>query len=224
MLLQDLRERVAANGRKLVEWGLTTGSFGNLSAFDPASGLMAISPSGMDYGEVEPEDVVVVDLDGNQVEGARKPSSELALHLIFYRNRPDVTGVVHTHSTYATTMACLRKPLRPIHYLAAYGGGKVKCIPYYPFGSEKLAQAAYQGMGKDKNAVLLGGHGLVTVGEDLEFAMEAARQLEFLAQLCYAAHVTGGGMTLRKKALAHAIAEVKRYGKGTITESESERT
>lgn len=94
MLLQSLREGVAANGRKLVEWGLTTGSFGNLSAFDPQSGLVAISPSGMDYNEITAEDVVVVDLQGNRVEGERNPSSELALHLIFYQNRPGVNHII----------------------------------------------------------------------------------------------------------------------------------
>lgn len=214
MLLQSLREGVAANGRKLVEWGLTTGSFGNLSAFDPQSGLVAISPSGMDYNEITAEDVVVVDLQGSRVEGERNPSSELALHLIFYQNRPGVTGVVHTHSTYAATMACLRRPLRPIHYLAAYGGGKVKCIPYYPFGSERLAQAAYKGMRANRNAVLLGGHGLVTVGRDLEFAMEAARQLELLAQLCYNARVVSGGVSLSKKELKFAIQALNSYGNG----------
>lgn len=213
MLLQSLREGVVDNGRKLVEWNLTTGSFGNLSAFDPSSGLIAISPSGLDYGVVTPQDVVVVDLQGNKVEGEREPSSELALHLVFYRDRPGVTGVVHTHSVYATTMACLRQPLRPIHYLAAYGGGRVKCIPYYPFGSQELAQAAYEGMGKDKNALLLGGHGLLAVGEDLAAAMETARQMEFLAQLCYNAQVAQGGVSLTKRELKHAIEGIKTYKK-----------
>ena len=105
MLLQDQREQVVEYGKKLVTTGLTDGTFGNLSVFDRESGLMAISPSGMDYFATTPEDVVVADLEGKVVEGKRKPSSELDLHRLFYRRRKDVNGVVHTHSTYATAWA-----------------------------------------------------------------------------------------------------------------------
>ena len=102
MLLQEQREQVVEYGKRLVTTGLTDGTFGNLSIFDRESGLMAISPSGMDYFATTPEDVVVADLEGKVVEGKRKPSSELDLHRLFYRRRQDVNGVVHTHSTFAT--------------------------------------------------------------------------------------------------------------------------
>lgn len=133
MLLQSQREQVVEYGKKLLSCGLTEGTFGNVSVFDRQSGWMAISPSGMDYDQTRPEDVVVTDLDGNVVEGCRKPSSELDLHRLFYQRRDDVNAVVHTHSTFATVLSCLRWPIEPIHYLVAYSGRQVPCIPYYPF-------------------------------------------------------------------------------------------
>ena len=152
MLLREQREQVVEYGKRLVTTGLTDGTFGNLSVLDRASGLMAISPSGMDYFATTPEDVVVTDLEGKVVEGKRKPSSELDLHRLFYQRRQDVNGVVHTHSTFATVLSCLRWSIEPVHYLVAYSGRRVPCIPYYPFGSLELAEAAWAGMGERYNA------------------------------------------------------------------------
>lgn len=211
MLLQEAREQVAHYGREMLRRGLTTGSFGNLSCYVPETKVMVISPSGMDYDRIGPQDVPVVTMDGVVLDGKRKPSSEADLHRVFYQNCPDVGAVVHTHSTYATLMACLGKPLEPIHYLIAYAGTmEVPCIPYYPFGTMELAQAACRAMGQGK-ALLLGGHGLVCVGPDLNYAMDAAQQLEFLAQLCYHAHLAGGGIKLTEAQLQGAFDAVGRY-------------
>lgn len=127
--------------------------------FDRTQNLVAISPSGMDYFRTNPEDVVVLTPEGTLVDGCRKPSSEYDLHRLFYLGRPDVDAVVHTHSTFATVLSCLRWSIEPIHYLVAYSGRDVPCIPYYPFGSLELAQAAYAAMGTEHNACLLGSHG-----------------------------------------------------------------
>lgn len=211
MLLLQAREQVAHYGRELLRRGLTTGSFGNLSVYVPEAKVIVISPSGMDYDKIDPQDVSVVTMDGVVLDGARKPSSELALHRVFYLNRPEVGAVVHTHSTYATLMACLGLPLEPIHYLIAYAGAmEVPCISYYPFGTQELAKAALEGMG-DGRALLLGGHGLVCTGPNLSFAMDAAEQLEFLAQLCYRARLAGGGIKLTKEQLAGAFQAVAGY-------------
>ena len=211
MLLFQAREQVSHFGREMLRRGLTTGSFGNLSVYVPETKVMVISPSGVDYDHIYPQDVSVVTMDGVVLDGQRKPSSESDLHRIFYQNDPTVGAVVHTHSTYATLMACLGKPLEPIHYLIAYAGAmEVPCIPYYPFGTEELAQAAYEGMGKAR-AVLLGGHGLVCVGPTLAYAMDAAQQLEFVAELCYRALVAGGGVKLTDKQLESAFEAVKTY-------------
>ena len=211
MLLREQRELVVEYGKKLVTAGLTDGTFGNLSVFDRASGLMAISPSGMDYFLTTPEDVVVADLEGKVVEGARKPSSELDLHRLFYQRRGDVDGVVHTHSTFATVLSCLRWPIRPVHYLVAYAGRQVPCIPYYPFGSLELAEAAWAGMGEDYNACLLGNHGLLAVGGSLPFAFDAAQQLEFLAKVYYYTKLAGGGVELTPEELEGVLGKFQGY-------------
>ncbi len=219
MLLLDAREQVSHYGRELLRRGLTTSSFGNLSVYVPEAKVMVISPSGLEYDKISPQDVSVVTMDGVVLDGERKPSSEIDLHRVFYQHDPDIGAVVHTHSTYATLMACLGLPLEPIHYLIAYAGTmEVPCIPYYPFGTKELAQAAYAAMGKGR-AVLLGGHGLVCIGPDLPFAMDVAEQLEFLAQLCYRAHAVGGGVKLTAKQLESAFEAVKSYHSSTERKS-----
>src|SRR6056297_4348524 len=109
MLLKKERELVAEYGRKLIETGLTTGTGGNISIYNEKEGLMAIKPSGIEYFKIKAEDVVIMDLSGNKVEGDKKPSSEYNMHRIFYQNRGDVRAVVHTHSTYSTTISCLNE-------------------------------------------------------------------------------------------------------------------
>lgn len=212
MLLLEAREQVVHYGKELVRRGLAAGSFGNVSMYIPEGKVLVISPSGMEYERVTPADVVVLTTDGVQLGGDKKPSSEIELHRAFYRTRPDVLAVVHTHSPYATTMACMGRPLRPLHYAAGYAGGEVPCIPYVPFGTRELAEAAVQGMGKERNAVLLGGHGLVAVGPDLSFAMDVAEQIEFLAQICWRCEVAGGGIPLSDAHLAQAAEALKGYG------------
>lgn len=212
MLLLEAREQVVHYGKELVRRGLAAGSFGNVSMYIPEGKVLVISPSGMEYERVTPADVVVLTTDGVQLGGDKKPSSEIELHRAFYRTRPDVLAVVHTHSPYATTMACMGRPLRPLHYAAGYAGGEVPCIPYVPFGTRELAEAAVQGMGKERNAVLLGGHGLVAVGPDLSFAMDVAEQMEFLAQICWRCEVAGGGIPLSDAHLAQAAEALKGYG------------
>lgn len=210
MLLQEQREAVVHFGHELLRRGLTVGTFGNLSLYVPEAKLMVISPSGLDYESTKAEDVAVVTMDGVQLDGDRKPSSEVDLHRVFYQNRPDVRAVVHTHSTYATVMACLGLPLEPIHYLIAYAGKDVPCIPYYPFGSKELADAALEGMG-ERNALLLGNHGLLCVGPTLSYAMDAAEQLEFLSQLCYRARLLGGGVKLSEEQLDGVLGAFGHY-------------
>ena len=211
MLLQEQREQVVEYGKKLVTTGLTDGTFGNLSVFDRESGLMAISPSGMDYFATTPEDVVVADLEGKVVEGKRKPSSELDLHRLFYRRRKDVNGVVHTHSPFATILSCLRWPIPPIHYLVAYSGREVPCIPYYPFGSLELAEAARDALAEDVNVCLLGNHGLLAAGGSLSFAFDAAQQIEFLAKVYYHTRQAGGGVPLTPAELEGVLGKFQHY-------------
>ena len=211
MLMQEERELVVEYGKKMSAARLSTGTSGNISIYNAEKGLVALSPSGMDYFSTTPEDVVILDLDGKVVDGSRKPSSELDLHRLFYQRRPDVNGVVHTHSTFATVLACLGWAIEPVHYLVAYSGTSVPCIPYYPFGSLELAEAAWDAMKDTYNACLLGNHGLLAVGGSLSFAFDAAQQLEFLSKVYYHTRLAGGGVMLTDAQLQAVLGKFQSY-------------
>lgn len=182
MLLQKEREQVVEYGKMLVEKNLTTGTAGNISVYNRDKNLMAISPSGIDYFSTKPEDVVILDLDGHQVDGERKPSSEYDLHRYVYLNREDCNAVVHTHSMYATAIASMRKPLLPIHYVLANLGKRVECADYALYGSVELAENAIKALG-DNMAVLLANHGTLTVGKDIAQAFRFSINLEWGSEL-----------------------------------------
>ncbi len=209
MLLEQERTQVVRYSRMLIERGLTRGTGGNISI--RLGELVAITPSGVEYMDMTAEDVVVTDLNGTIVEGALKPSSELGMHLASYRRRTEVKAVVHTHSTYAATLACMHRPLPPIHYLLGYAGGTVPCIPYYPFGSEALARAAAEGL-DGRNAVLLGNHGLLAVGADIAYAFSVAEETEFVAELYYRTELLGGGQLLSEPQMQEALERFAVYG------------
>lgn len=183
MLLYDERELVRVNCLKMLEKGLTTGTSGNISVFNREKGLFAISPSSMDYHEIRPEDVVVMDLEGRIVDGVRKPSIENVMHRIYYVKREDVNAVVHTHSSYATAVSCLAEPLPAVTFLVRLSGNyEVPCAPYAPPGSEELAQINFE-TGGHLNAVLLQSHGLITAGPTIERAMFIAEEMEEVSKL-----------------------------------------
>lgn len=176
------RELVVKYGKKLITSNLTTGSGGNISIYNKELGLVAISPSGMDYFEIQIEDVIIIDLDGNIVEGTLKPSSETEMHLIFYKNREDANAIVHTHSKFATAIACMGWDLEPVHYLIGLAGHDIKCAKYATYGSQELAGNALEAIG-DRNAVLLENHGLITLGVDIGVAFTIAEHLEFVSEI-----------------------------------------
>jgi len=213
VILQEEREQVVEYGKKMVELGLTVGTFGNLSVYNPKENLMAISPSGMDYFLTKPQDVVVLTPDGEKVDGDAKPSSEYDMHRIFYQKRPGIHAVIHTHSTYATTLACLHWSIEPLHYLVAYAGADVPCIPYVQFGTYELAQAAYDAMGDDHFACLLGNHGLLSVGGNISYTLDVAQQIEFVSQLYYNTRVAGGAVNLTPKDMEVVLGSFQNYRK-----------
>ena len=182
MHLKKERELLVAYGKKLISHRLTTGTGGNLSIFNRDEGLLAITPTGLDYLDTRPEDIVVLQVGGEIVEGKREPSSELPMHRIFYQQRNDINALVHVHSRYATTLSCLNWDLPAVHYLVAFAGNEVKCAPYATFGSEELARSAFEAM-KDRKAVLLANHGLLSGGKDLPFAFDLAEIIEFCAEI-----------------------------------------
>ncbi len=211
MLMQREREQVVAYGNKMVQAGLTTGSGGNLSVLDRRQGLVAIGPSGIDYARVQAEDVVITDLDGSVVAGRWKPSSELSFHLELYRRRGDVNAVVHTHSVYATTMACLHWEIPAVHYLVAFSGDKVPLAPYATFGSRQLADNVAATIG-NYNAVLLANHGLVAVGGDMAAAFNVAEEIELVARIYYQCKCIGTPVQVDDAEMARVVEKFADYG------------
>lgn len=182
MKMEKQRCEIVEYGRKMISSGLVKGTGGNISIFSPEEGCVAISPGSMDYFEITPEDVVLIDLDGNVVDGKRTPSSEWQMHVIFYRNKKNAKSVVHTHSIAATSLSCLRHDLPPIYYLTMAAGEFVKCSGYERFGTTALAKEALKAMG-NRNAALLANHGVITCSYSLERAYGIAEQVEFAAEL-----------------------------------------
>ncbi len=189
-MMEYEKEQVVRYGKKLIDRRLTTGSGGNISVCNREKNLVAISPSGLDYYETTPEDIVILDMDGNLVEGKHRPSSEAGMHLAFYKNRADVSGIVHTHSKFATAIACMGWELPAVHYLIGMAGHRVKCTGYATYGSDELAKKALETIG-DSNAVLLANHGLIALGEDVDRAFSTAEHLEFVSEVYYLTKTLG---------------------------------
>jgi L-ribulose-5-phosphate 4-epimerase len=186
-MLEALKEQLWKLHQALPRNGLVKWTGGNVSARDPASGLIVIKPSGVLYEELRPEDHVVVDLEGDIVEGALKPSSDTASHLYIYRHRPDVNGVVHTHSPHATAFAALGRPI-PV-YLTAIAdefGGPIPCAGFALIGGEEIGQQVIEHIGASP-AVLLKNHGVFTVGPTVTKAVQAAVMVEDIAHAVWLA-------------------------------------
>lgn len=207
MRLESLRRCIAEYGRKLLRSGLSSGTGGNLSIRDTDSGLIAISPSGMEYDTVEPADVVLIDDSGQRAEGHRRPSSEWEFHLAAYRARPDARALVHTHSPYATTFACLGEPIPPIHYLIGFSQAhQVPVAPYATFGTPELAASVEQTMPRAA-VILLEHHGLLACGADMASAFARAEEIEFVARLAWQARALGGPVPLLSESQMQAALE-----------------
>jgi L-ribulose-5-phosphate 4-epimerase len=186
-MLETLREELWRLHMELPKNNLVTWTGGNISGRDPQTGYVAIKPSGVRYEDLRPEHMVILDLDGQQVEGDLKPSSDTASHLYIYRHRPDVNGVVHTHSPYATAFAAVGRPI-PV-YLTAHGdefGCPIPCGGFALIGSEAIGKVVLESIG-DSRAVLLKNHGVFTVGPNAEAAVKAAVMVEDVAHTVWLA-------------------------------------
>jgi L-fuculose-phosphate aldolase len=211
MLMQQERELIVEYGKKLITSGLTKGTGGNISIFDRESGRMAISPSGLDYFKTAPKDVVVMDLAANVIESDRKPSSEYAMHSIFYKKREDVNAVVHVHSAFATTLAALRWSLPAVSYLIALAGKDVRCADYRSFGTQELADVVFDAM-RDRKAVLMANHGLLTGSGDIHSAFNIAEEIEFCCEIYCRAKSVGEPALLDDAEMANMLERFKSYG------------
>ena len=186
-MLEHLKEEVHRLHLELPKNHLVAWTSGNVSARDSESGLVVIKPSGVPYDELRPEQHVVVDLQGDVVEGTLKPSSDTASHLTIYRHRPDVNGVVHTHSPYATAFAALGRPI-PICLTAIADefGGPIPCAGFALIGGEAIGQQVIEHIGSSP-AVLLKQHGVFTIGPTARAAVKAAVMVEDVARTVWLA-------------------------------------
>jgi len=177
-MLESLKEEILVLNLELPRNRLVVWTGGNVSGRDPETGLVVIKPSGMRYEELRPEHMVVVDLQGQVVEGGLKPSSDTASHLTIYRHRPDVGGVVHTHSPYATAFAAVGRPIPVVlTAIADEFGGPIPCGGFALIGDESIGRVVIESIG-DSPAVLLKNHGVFTIGETAQAAVKAAVMTE----------------------------------------------
>jgi L-fuculose-phosphate aldolase len=216
---KDLREEVAATARRMISSGLVKGTSGNVSARTPEGDDVLVTPSGLDYADLGPEDVVLVDLDGNLLDGAWKPSTETPMHTGIYRVRSDVGGIVHTHARYSTTLACLGWEIPPVHYMLTTlsDDGRVPLAPYVLYGTEELARRVVEALGESNSACLLRNHGTIAVGESPAQAFARTEVLEEMAELYYRARVAGEPVLLTPEEVAEVAAKISGYGKAKST-------
>lgn len=181
----------------MLDLGLTTGTRGNISVRCPESGLIYITPSAMDYGAVAREDIIVMDVSGNIIEGDRKPSIEKELHILIYRERSEINAVLHTHSLYSTVFAVLNESIPPVTDEAAQVlGESVKVAQYALPGTHALAVNCAQALGKSSMACLLANHGAVCIGGNLSKAFDVCTTLEATARIFYMARCIGNPVRL----------------------------
>jgi len=187
MRLEGFRQDLVHLNAELPRNQLVAWTSGNVSVRDPESGLVAIKPSGVRFEDLTAKSMVVVDLDGAVVDGDLKPSSDVASHLYIYRHRPDVNGVVHTHSRYATAFAAVGRSI-PV-YLTAQAdefGGPIPCAGFAFIGDDSIGQLVVEGIGSSP-AILLKNHGVFTVGPSAAAAVKAAVMVEDIAATVWAA-------------------------------------
>ncbi|MEU4497268.1 class II aldolase/adducin family protein [Streptomyces sp. NPDC023998] len=211
---QDAIERawleLVATARRTAAEGLVVGTSGNVSV--RVGPLVLITPTGVAYDRLTPQDVVAVDLDGNQLLGDLAPTSELPLHLEVYRNT-SAGAVVHTHAVHATAVSTLVPVLPPIHYMTAALGGPVRVAPYALFGTEELAENMLRALA-ERTVCLLQNHGTVAYGDCLDQAYDRTAQLEWMCRLWLTAAALPGyaPSLLSDSQLSEAAEKFRSYG------------
>lgn len=204
-------EELVATARRTVADGLVVGTSGNVSVRVGATVL--VTPSGVPYDRLTPDDVTGVDLDGRQVLGTLVPTSELPMHLAVYRADPEARAVVHTHAVHATAVSLLVPELPPVHYMTAALGGPVRVAPYAAYGTGELARGMLDALA-GRTGCLLRNHGTITYGTRLDEAYDRTAQLEWMCRLWLtAASVPGHSPSLLTPAqLAEVSERLRGYG------------
>lgn len=205
----ELRQALVDTAIAAQREGLNRGASGNLSV-RCGNGFL-ITPSGMAPTEQTPDDIVWMDFDGN-ARGSRKPSSEWRFHHDLYTARPEFNAVLHAHSTFATTLACLGRDIPPFHYMIAVAGGKtIRCAPYATFGTQALSDHAITAM-KGRKACLLGNHGLLLAETTLPRALALAVEVESLCEQYCGVLQIGTPNLLSDAEMEVVLEKFKNYG------------
>jgi len=207
-----LRESIIHACRSMNGLGINQGTSGNISA--RYGKLMLITPSGVPYEELKAKDLVTTPISGkgDKWNGALAPSSEWRFHLRILQDRPEVDSVVHTHSTYATTLAICNKPIPAIHYMvAAAGGPDIRVAPYATYGTEELSDLALKAM-EGRTCCLLRNHGVIATGADVRRALWLAVEIETLARQYYLSLALDNAQILPDAEITRVIEKFKNYG------------
>ena len=211
-----LRREVIATALKMNALGINQGKSGNVST--RIDGGFLITPTGVPYEETKPEQIVAMHMDG-QFDGDTLPSSEWRFHRDIYAARSEVGAIVHTHSTYATTIACLGQDIPPFHYLIAIAGGRdIRCAPYATFGTQALSDHALTALA-GRQACLLAQHGMIAVGAGLPKALALAVEVESLARMYWQARQIGLPPLLSDTEMMTVLEKFKTYGQQALKPS-----
>jgi L-ribulose-5-phosphate 4-epimerase len=204
MLLEQLREIVWKCNLDLPKNGLVKMTSGNVSGRDLETGLVVIKPSGYDFEELTPAHMVVVDLDGKVAEGNLKPSTDTDTHLYVYRHRPDVFGMVHTHSPYASSFAALGQPIPACLTTSAMLGGEIPIGGYAPIGGEEIGQEIINKIGRAL-AIIMQNHGVFTIGSSPQQATKMAVEVEEIAKITHLAMLRGQPILLTESQVDYMV-------------------
>ena len=206
---QRLRKRIIETCLRMSAKGLNKGTAGNLS-MRHENGFL-ITPSGLPYEETYPADIVLMDFNG-ATQGRRKPSSEWHFHRDILAARPEVNVVLHAHSPFATSLACLRKDIPAFHYMIAVTGAKsIRCAQYATFGTQELSEHAVGALHGSK-ACLLANHGMIVLGNDLKAALRLGLEVEGLCEQYWRALQAGNPVILDDAEMDRVIEKFKSYG------------
>ena len=204
----DCKKLLIESGKRMLSAGLTVETWGNLSVRDPETGYIYMTPSGMPYDTITPSDIVVMDLDGNRIEGDRVPTFEWEMHLRIMRKRPDVFAIIHTHPIYSQIFGLLHEPIPPfIDEAAQTMNGTVETAEYAIPGTPELAENVVSALG-DKKACLMANHGAVCVGKNMEEAFRVGKVLEMTAQIYYMARCIGEPKSIPDEKITAMLAHI----------------
>lgn len=212
MKLKEERQLLAEWGKQMLAGGMTVATGGNASILCRDTGLMAITPSGMNYQSLLPNDMCVIELDtGKTVEGGRTPSSETPMHLASYKARKDISAVVHTHPPYITAFSIIREPIPLIHYLVPVIGPYIPVAEYATYGTDAMGPVTVKAL-EIADAVILPNHGLISVADSLERAVYKSDICEYIAHSYFAARQLGKPVVLDDNELEALRKQFSQYG------------